>query len=137
MRAQSRLSSFPVLTMLRLRHSWTSWRRSRKLARLERERRRLQMLRSLEQTQVQLLEQLELETGQPLPELLQYPERHPKVLKVPPLPVTATGVALPRLTPGNGQILQIPEQAQRPAPAKQQLAQELGLLPSTPPSSES
>lgn len=106
------------------------------MARLARERRRLALLQELTREQLLRLAVLEQATEQPLA------QRPTPPRKVPPQPVTVTGVALPRLTPGNGQMPTLPEEKpklpeEKPLPAVQQVAQELGLLPSPPPSSGS
>ena len=93
-----RLSSFPALATLRLRHSWMSWRQRLLERRLLRERKRLVLLQGLSLQQERLLVRLEKQL-------------HPQLfLELPTLGVH------PHLVENNQQGTKPPEPLPQPAP---------------------
>lgn len=103
------------------------------MQRLDRELKRLLLLERLTAVQVATLRRLEQETQRPLPELVRHLEQPIRVQ-------TPEPVDLRRLmTPGRAERMVALPPVEKPPPATQQIAAELGLthLSSSPPSSPS
>ena len=140
-----RLSSFPALATLRLRHSWMSWRQRLLERRLLRERKRLVLLQGLSLQQERLLVRLEKQLHPQLFLELQTLGVHPHLvennLQGPKPPPEQIEVSLLHLLQRHPLSLTDRELTQAPAPmpmpepeetqppVQLELALRLGLLP--------
>lgn len=129
------MSSFLAMLVMRSRHSWTSWRRSRATRRLAREVTRLALLQALELEQQRLVARLEGNLPSeakpprpPSPRMVFRPVTAPESLPDQTLLVQPDGTLEPTPgSPGLDRLTALPEQEDPDPQGTEEVARLIGL----------